>query len=94
MKAFEDHGRFETVLIRIRGVEAFRSLVDPVLNFLVGAGSQSSYWMVFLIDIVEQVTGPRQLLDSSRPPSGHLSKYGSDIALPNKSRTFEETFSS
>ena len=72
VKAFKERVRFETILVRIRSVEAFRSLGDPVVNLLVRAGSQSGYHMGFIIDIIEQVTGPRQLLDSSRPPSGYL----------------------
>ena len=65
MIAFEKRIRFEAVLVRLRGVVAFRSLGDHVVNLLVRAGSQSGYRKVFLTDIIEQVVGPRQLLDPS-----------------------------
>ena len=72
VKAFKNQVRVETVLVRLRGVETVRSLVDPVFNLPIRAGIQSGYPMVFGVDIIEQVTGPRQLLDSLRPPFGYL----------------------
>jgi len=62
--AFKNQVGVKTVLVRNRGVEAFGSLVNPVFDLPVGTGSQSGYREVSSIDIVEQVTGPRQLLDS------------------------------
>jgi len=43
VKTFKERVRFETILVRIRGVEAFSGLGDPVVNLLIGAGSQSGY---------------------------------------------------
>ena len=71
METFENRVRFESILVRLRGVGIYRSL-NPIGNLLVGAGSQSGYWMVFLIDAIKQVACPRQLLDSPRPPRGYM----------------------
>ena len=71
MKTFKDRIRSESVLVRLSGVRACRG-IDPLSNFLVSAGGQTSHWAIFLIYVVEQIARLGHLLDTPVPLGGYL----------------------
>ena len=71
VKAFKDHVRLESILVRLCRVRACGG-TNLLGNLFISARSQMSYWVRLIIYVSEKVAHLGHFLDAPVPPANRL----------------------